>query len=115
MSDDGTPIDDLKDMSVKGRVALKAAGFASLEEAAKASDADLTALSGFGDSSLKRLRLWQAGEPQPDGPAIDRKREDRIWELYGILRGKGLEPSEALQNAVSEVDAVLQSLRTGSA
>ena len=38
--------------------------------------AHVTALSGFGDSSLKRLRLWQAGEPQPDGPAIDRKRED---------------------------------------
>lgn len=111
----GTPIDNLKEMSVKGRLALKASGYTSLEEAAQASDAHLLALPGFADHSLKRLRLWQAGEPQPDGPAVDRKREDRIWELYGILRGKGLEPSEALQNAVSEVDAVLQSLRTGSA
>jgi hypothetical protein len=115
MATTGTPIDDLKDMSVKGRTALKAAGYSSLEAAAEASDATLTALSGFGDSSLKRLRLWQAGEPQPDGPAVDRKREDRIWELYGILRGSGLEPPEALRNAVNEVDAILLSLRAGSA
>jgi hypothetical protein len=108
-----TTIDSLKKMSANGRASLKAAGYRSLEEAAKASDQRLLALPGFGDSSLRRLRLWQAGEPQPDGPAVDRKREDRIWELYGRLRVK-LEPEEALKSAVEEVDAVLRSLREGS-
>jgi len=109
-----TPIAALEKMSPKGRSALKAAGYETLEQAAAASDDELLALPGFADHSLKRLRLWQAGEPQPDGPAVDRKREDRIWELYGVLRGRGLEPEAALQSAVQEVDAVIQSLRSPS-
>lgn len=108
-----TPIDSLTAMSVNGRSALKAAGYKSLEEAAQAADADLLALAGFAENSLKRLRLWQAGDPQPDGPAVDRRREDRIWELYGIFRGRDQEPDEALRNAVNEVNAVLRSLREG--
>jgi hypothetical protein len=106
-----TPIDALPKMSVLARTALKTAGLETLEAAAKWSDERLLALPGFAENSLRRLRLWQAGEPQPDGPAVDRRREDRIWELYGILRGNGLEPSEALQGAIAEVDQVLRSLR----
>jgi hypothetical protein len=107
-----TPIDSLREMSPNARHALRKAGLESLEQAAAMADADLLALKGFAGDSLQRLRLWQAGEPQP--ATLDREREGRVFDLYNTLRGKGAAPADAIRSAIDEVKEFYRQLREAS-
>lgn len=107
-----TPIDSLTQMSPRARGALREAGLTTLEQAAAVADEDLLGLKGFAKDSLQRLRLWQAGEPQP--VTLDKEREARIWDLYNTLRGRGAQPADAISSARDEVDTFYKLVREGA-
>jgi hypothetical protein len=114
---DGTPVDRLGSMSPRARWALKQASIFTLEDAASRPDEELLAIPHFGESSLVRLRAWQANPadlPPPAGRFLSETREDRIYTVYAALRGAGHPPQRASELAVAEVDELAARLRGGA-
>lgn len=110
----GTPVDRLGSMSPRARWALKCAGITTLEGAAARTDEELLAIPHFGESSLVRLRAWQANPadlPPPAGRFLSETREDRIYAVYAALRGAGHTKLSARELAVAEVDELAAHLR----
>jgi hypothetical protein len=113
----GTPVDRLGSMSPRARWALKCANIHTLEDAASRPDEELLAIPHFGESSLVRLRAWQANPadlPPPAGRFLSETREDRIFVVYAALRGAGHPPQKAGELAVAEVDELAVRLRGGT-
>lgn len=114
-----TAIDDLTSMSAQARAALKRAGYRTLEEVATLADETLLAIPGFKESSLARLRAWEADPtaPQPTAGRIvpaAQHREARIFALYTSLRANGHPAATAREVAIEEVDALQEKLRGGA-
>lgn len=114
---DGTSVDRLGSMSPRARWALKCAGITTLEAAAARPDEELLAIPHFGESSLVRLRAWQANPadlPPPAGRFLSETREDRVFVVYAALRSAGHGVEKARELAVTEVDALTVHLRGGA-
>jgi hypothetical protein len=112
-----TPVDRLGSMSPRARWALKCAGITTLEAAAGRPDEELLAIPHFGESSLVRLRAWQANPadlPAPAGRFLSETREDRIYAVYAALRSAGHGVEKARELAVAEVDGLASHLRGGA-
>lgn len=113
----GTPVDRLGSMSPRARWALKQAGIFTLEDAAARPDEELLAIPHFGESSLVRLRAWQANPadlPPPAGRFLSETREDRIFLFYASFRTMGHGRERSAELAMSEVDELTARLRGGA-
>lgn len=113
----GTEVDRLGSMSPRARWALKCAKIFTLEDAAARTDEELLAIPHFGESSLVRLRAWQANPadlPPPAGRFLSETREDRVFVVYAALRSAGHGVEKARELAVTEVDALTAQMRGGA-
>jgi len=114
----GTPVDRLTSMSPNARWGLKQAGIFALEAAAALSDEELLAIPRFGESSLVKLREWQANPSavqQAAGRFQSGAREQQIFTVYAALRSGGTPAAIARELAVDEVDALAAHLKGGAA
>lgn len=99
-----TPLSAIK-MSPQARAALAGEGILTLEAAAAMTDAELTAIKGFKDSSLARLRAWEKDPGAPESPGEPREVESLRRELYVLAIARGDKPAVAKRAAAEGVAA----------
>jgi len=102
-----TPLDHLLYFSMKAKGGLRAAGITTLEAAAALSDDQILALENVGPESLRRIRRWQAGEPEEYPEKRIRvgnaEARARIFELYKVHRAGGQSREDALSEAEADL------------